>query len=237
MARTMLTTPVGDAYWAKCFEPEEDRFDEDKPRSWSISWCGEQSAKETLELMQQIEEEFARIHGDGAKPSKNAWPLRDQTDKDGKVTGLTEFRFKRNETTKKGNVLPPPAVYDSHKNLWPGGTLIGNGSKVKVAFSVWGWEDKFGKKGVSLSFDALQVLDLVPYQQRDPADAFGVENGYVAETPAEAFTGSVKEKEQPMTPSQRIQRRAAELQRETEDDGMTRAYRRNSNDEFEEVPF
>lgn len=200
----MLTTPVGDAFWAKCFEPEEDRFDEGKPRTWSISWCGDQSAKETVALMQQIEEEFARIHGEGAKPSKNAWPFRDQTDKDGKATGLLEFRFKRNETTKKGNVLPPPAVYDSHKNPWPSGTLIGNGSKVKVAFSVWGWEDKFGKKGVSLSFDALQVLDLVPYQQRDPGDAFGVENGYVAETPANAFTDSVNDNSEALTPSQRL---------------------------------
>jgi hypothetical protein len=213
MARTMLTTPVGDAYWAKCFEPEEDRFDEDKPRSWSISWFGDQNDKATLGLMQQIEEEFARIHGEGAKPSKNAWPFREQTDKDGKATGLLEFRFKKNETTKKGNLLSPPAVYDSHKNPWPDGVLIGNGSKVKVAFSVWGWEDKFGKKGVSLSFEALQVLDLVEYLRKDPGDAFGVENGYVADTPANAFTEDKKEEE--LTPSQRIQRRAAELQNES----------------------
>lgn len=213
MARQMLTTPVGDAYWAKCFEPEEDRFDEDKPRAWSISWCGDQNDKGTVALMQKVEEEFARIHGEGAKPSKNAWPFREQTDKDGKATGLIEFRFKKNETTKKGHTLAAPAVYDSHKNPWPEGVLIGNGSKVKVAFSAWGWEDKFGKKGVSLSFEALQVLDLVPYERKDPGDAFGVENGYVAETPADAFTQEKKE-EEALTPSQRIQRRAAELQNE-----------------------
>lgn len=209
MPRTMLTTPVGEAYWAKCFEPEEDRFDEGKPRTWSISWCADQNAKDTLGLMQQIEEEFARIHGEGAKPSKNAWPFREQTDKEGNQTGLLEFRFKRNETTKKGMVLPAPLVVDSHKNPWPSDTLIGNGSKVKVAFSVWGWEDKFGKKGVSLSFDALQVLDLVPYAHKDPADAFGVENGYVAETPADAFTEKDKAKEEPLTPSQRLKQKAA----------------------------
>jgi hypothetical protein len=212
MARAMLTTPVGDAYWAKCFEPEEDRFDEDKPRSWSISWCGDQSDKATLALMQQIEQEFARIHGESAKPSKNAWPFREQTNKEGLATGLLEFRFKKNETTKKGNLLAAPAVYDSHKNLWPAGVLIGNGSKVKVAFSVWGWEDKFGKKGVSLSFEALQVLDLVEFEREDPANAFGVENGYVAKTPADAFTTPPAEQ---LTPSQRIQKRAAELQSES----------------------
>jgi hypothetical protein len=207
----MLTTPVGDAFWAKCFEPEEDRFDEGKPRCWSISWCGDQTDKETLALMQTIEAEFTRIHGDGAKPSKNAWPFREQNDRDGKPTGLMEFRFKKNETTKKGIVLQAPAVYDSHKNLWPAGELIGNGSKVKVAFTAWGWEDKFGKKGVSLSFEALQVLDLVPYERKAPADAFGVENGYVVDTPADSFTDQVQEKAEALTPSQRIQQRAAQV--------------------------
>ena len=210
----MLTTPVGTAYWAKCFEPEEDRFDEGKPRCWSISWALDQDCQATLALMQTIEEEFARIHGDGAKPSKNAWPFKEQNDKDGNPTGLMEFRFKKNETTKKGMVLQAPAVYDSHKNIWPAGELIGNGSKVKVAFSAWGWEDKFGKKGVSLSFEALQVLDLVAYERSAPADAFGVENGYVVDTPADSFTNSVKEKEEPLTPSQRLQQRAAQVKAE-----------------------
>ena len=207
----MLTTPVGNAYWAKCFEPEEDRFDEGKPRCWSISWALDQDCQATLALMQTIEEEFARIHGDGAKPSKNAWPFKEQNDKDGNPTGLMEFRFKKNETTKKGMVLQAPAVYDSHKNIWPAGELIGNGSKVKVAFSAWGWEDKFGKKGVSLSFEALQVLDLVPYERTAPADAFGVENGYVVETPADSFTNQVQEKAEALTPSQLLQRRAAQV--------------------------
>ena len=106
----MLTTPVGQAYWAKCFEPEEDRFDEGKPRCWSISWAKDQGDKETLALMEKIEEEFVRIHGDGAKPSKNAWPFKEQNDKEGNPSGLMEFRFKKNETTKKGMVLQAPAA-------------------------------------------------------------------------------------------------------------------------------
>lgn len=210
----MLTTPVGQAYWAKCFEPEEDRFDEGKPRCWSISWAKDQSDKDTLALMEKIEEEFVRIHGDGAKPSKNAWPFREQNDKEGNPSGLMEFRFKKNETTKKGMVLQAPAVYDSHKNLWPTGELIGNGSLVKVAFSAWGWEDKFGKKGISLSFEALQVLDLVAYERTAPADVFGVENGYVLNVPAESFTDPVQEKAEALTPSQRIQQRAAQVRAE-----------------------
>lgn len=225
MARQTIVTPAGEAFWAKVFEPEEDRFDDTKPRSWSISWAGKGDSADTIGLMQKIEEEFARLHGEGAKPSKNAWPFRDQVDKEGLATGLMEFRFKKNERTKKGQTLQAPAVFDSKKNPWPEGVLIGNGSICKVAFSCWGWEDKFGKKGISLSLEAVQVLDLVPYEQRDPADAFNEENGYVADTPANAFSGSSDDES--LTPSQRIQRRAAEL----------RANPPALDDDDEEVPF
>ena len=225
MARQTIVTPAGEAFWAKVFEPEEDRFDDTKPRSWSISWAGKGDSPDTIGLMQKIEEEFARLHGEGAKPSKNAWPFRDQVDKEGLATGLMEFRFKKNERTKKGNVLQAPAVFDSRKNPWPDGVLIGNGSLCKVAFSCWGWEDKFGKKGVSLSLEAVQVLDLVPYEQRDPADAFNEENGYVADTPANAFSGGSSE--EPLMPSQRRQRLATPTR--------PPAYEGEGDDE--EVPF
>lgn len=210
----MLTTPVGDAYWAIVFDPREDNFDPEAPRAWSIAWVGSPNDKATMALMQQIEAEFARIHGDGAKPSKNAWPFRDQTDKEGTATGMLEFRFKKKERTKKGQVLQAPTVYDSKKNPWPSDTLIGNGSKVKIAFHVWGWEDKFGKKGVSLSLEAVQVLDLVPYEKLDPGSAFSEENGYVVDTPAAAFAD---DKEEALTPSQRLQRRAAQVRNEAPD--------------------
>jgi len=210
MPRELIVTPVGDAYWAKIFEPEEDRFDEGKPRQWSIEWAGTSAGKETLALVQRIESEFARINGEGAKPSKNAWPFKEGEDSSGNATGLLHFRMRKNETTRKGQKLAAPAVYDSRKNPWPAGVLIGNGSKVKVAFSCWGWEDKFGKKGISLSLEAVQVLDLVEYQHRDPADAFGEENGYVVDTPAAAF-GDASSDDETLSPSERIRLRAQEL--------------------------
>jgi hypothetical protein len=105
MARELMTTPAGLAYWAKVFDPEENRLDPGKPRSWSVSLALKQDSNEAVQLMQQIEEAFFSIHGQGAKPSKNGWPFVDQTDKDDNRTGLVEFRFKKNETTRKGNTL------------------------------------------------------------------------------------------------------------------------------------
>lgn len=208
MVREMITTPAGQAYWAKVFDPEENRLDPSKPRAWSVSLALKQDSNEAVQLMTRIEEAFFSVHGKGAKPSKNAWPFKEQTDKDDNPTGLMEFRFKKNETTKKGNVLTAPAVYDARKGPWPEGTLIGNGSTIKVAFSPWGWEDMTGRKGISLSLEAVQVLDLVPYEGKDPRDAFDEEEGYVADPRAAAF--DEEKPEDTLTPSQRIQRRAAE---------------------------
>ena len=59
--------------------------------------------------------------------------------------------------------------------------------------------------------ERLQVLDLVAYERTAPADAFGVENGYVVETPADSFTNQVQEKAEALTPSQLLQRRAAQV--------------------------
>lgn len=219
MARQLIVTPPGEAWWAKVFEPEEDKFDDGKPPAWSISWCKGANDKDTLQMMQQIEAEFARIHGEGAKASKNAWPFKDQIVKEGEElveSGLVEFRFKKNSVTRKGMQLQRPTVYDSKINPWPEGLLIGNKSLVKVAFTAWGWEDKFGKKGVSLSLEGVQVLDLVPYERINPADAFGEENGYVLDTPANAF--AEEKKEEQLIPSQRIQRRAAEYSNEYDDE-------------------
>lgn len=226
MAREMITTPAGQAYWAKVFEPEENRLDPSKPRAWSVTLALKQDSNEAVQLMQRIEEAFFSINGQGAKQSKNGWPFKEMLDKDDNPTGLVEFRFKKNETTKKGNTLSPPAVYDAKKGPWPEGTLIGNGSIIKVAFSPWGWEDMTGRKGISLSLEAVQVLDLVPYEGKDPRDAFDEEDGYVADTKAAAFPEE-KQDEAALTPSQRIQRRAAEQA----------AWASAQSQEDEEIPF
>ena len=55
--------------------------------------------------------------------------------------------------------------------------LIGNGSKVKVQYHEWETSNQFGDfKG--LDFQAMQVIDLVPYGDRDTdGAAFGIDDG------------------------------------------------------------
>jgi len=84
---------------------------------------------------------------------------------------------------------------------------------VKVAFTAWGWTEKrSGAKGISLTLESLQVLDLVPYERVDAASAFGEEEGYVAETPAAQTPFSAEPEPQSM--AEKIKARAAQVRAE-----------------------
>jgi hypothetical protein len=232
-----LVTPQGEAFWAKVFEPEEDRFDEGKPRQWSISLSLPSGSKAAILLMSDLEYNYGVLHGE-TKPSKHAWPFREELDADGAATGKIEFRFKRNEVTTKGKPVPPPIVCDAKKAPWPSGPdapLIGNGSLVKVAYRVWGWEDKFGKAGISLALEAVQVLKLVAYDRPDPMDSFAEEDGYQASRTADALDAFDDEAPAPAAP------KAAAAPRPRKANAAPVAAARRSpvteDDDDEEVPF
>lgn len=211
MPRQLHVSPLGEAWWAKVLEPA-DGYEEGDPRAWSIELALDPSQPETIAFIEKIEGLFAEVNGAGAKPAKNAWPFAEQVDKDKNPTGKLRFRFKRTETSARGNVMSPPVIVDSKKNVWPADCLIGNGSKVKVAFTAWGWTEKrSGAKGISLTLESVQVIDLVPYERVDAASAFGEEEGYVAETPAAQTPFASEEPAQPMSMSEQLRARAAQV--------------------------
>ena len=212
MARQLHVSPLGDAWWAKVLEPA-DGYEEGDPRAWSIELALDPTEADTIAFIEKLEDLFEELHGAGAKQAKNCWPFADQTDRDGNPTGKLRFRFKRTETSAKGNLMSPPVIVDAKKNRWPEDCLIGNGSKVKVAFTAWGWTEKrSGAKGISLTLESLQVLDLVAYERVDAASAFGEEDGYVAETPA-AQTPFEAEPE-PLSMAEKLKARAAQVRAE-----------------------
>ena len=83
--------------------------------------------------------------------------------------------IKRKVTDKKGNTRPVPKLVDANKQ--PITELIGNGSKVKVQYHEWETSNQYGDfKG--LDFQAMQVIDLVPYGDRESdGEAFGIDDG------------------------------------------------------------
>lgn len=210
MAREVQVSPRGEALWAKVLG-EPVAF-EDNPRAWSVTLVLDPSDPETIAFTEKLEGIFTEFHGPSPKMSRNGWPFGEQTTTDEKgrrvPTGKVEFRFKRKEVTNRGNTKQPPVVVDAKKNRWPEDKLIGNGSKVKVAFSAWPW-DMAGAKGMSLELEMLQVLDLVEYERN--VDPFDEEDGY--EVPPEVETPFQKEGK-PSSFSDQLRARAAEVKAE-----------------------
>ncbi len=84
--------------------------------------------------------------------------------------------LKRKVTNKKGQKNPLPKLLDL--NQQPIDILVGNGSDVKVQYREWEATNSYGTfKG--LDFQAMQVLNLVPYGG-DASDD-GAELGYIEE--------------------------------------------------------
>lgn len=67
-------------------------------------------------------------------------------------------------------------LVDAHKNDISG-TIVGNGSKIKVLAYLMPY-DQGANKGVTLRLKKVQVIDLVEY-----SEDFGEEDGYTASTP------------------------------------------------------
>ena len=127
---------------------------------------------------------------------------------------MLRFRFKRKETSNRGNTLPPPVVVDAKRTPWPADTLIGNGSKGKVAFDPYGWDSPTarGAKGMSLWLNMLQVIELVPYARATPEDTFEEEEGttFATTTP---FAD-----EKPMSESEKLRLKFGNPPSEPDDD-------------------
>ena len=187
MSKTQIVTPVMTLQWAKLFDPEEP-MDEGKSREWSVEGLMDANDPALLDFITRLETEFQTLNGSGAKVDKNGWPFGEQIDKEsGKATGMFRFRFKRKETSNKGNTLPPPVIVCAKRQPWPADTLIGNGSKGRVAFDPYGWDSPTtrGAKGMSLWLNMVQVIELVPYARATPEDTFEEEEGttFAPQTP------------------------------------------------------
>lgn len=180
MAKEIIVSPLGIAEWAKVIEPG-DAYEEGNPPEWTLDLVLDPGkVAGDYDFISQIEQWFADLHGAKARVAERGWPFRDHQNSEKRADGLTTVRFKRNTISKRGNTVPPPVIVDAKKKPWNRELLIGNGSKVKVGFTYYGWERK-GQFGISLDLAAVQVIDLVPYEAPDPTGAFAEEDGYEVE--------------------------------------------------------
>ena len=224
MPRQLIVSPKGEAVWAKVLG--EPVAYEDNPKAWSVSLLLDPEDPETITFVERLEEAFAEFHGKIDKVAANGWPFADETIKDDKgrpmKTGKLKFNFKRKEMLSSGSIKQPPLVHDSKLNIWPQDKLIGNGSKVRIAFSPWSWAGPSGK-GMSLELEQVQVIDLVSYEN-ETENPFKEEDGNAVVAPPAPETPFEAEPACPMPVtvepsgfSAKLRARAAEVRAEAEE--------------------
>lgn len=162
---------------------------------------GEKLAKE----IKKISSEQYKTYGKGTKvvESESCKPYVEiETNEDGEVVKETpdeqgRYLFKTKakafiEDGKPSNKVP---VFDA-QNKAVGEVRIGNGSTVKLAFTLEGYSVA-SKTGVSVKLKAVQILDLVEYGvQSAEAYGFSEEEGFSAEESEETENNTTEENDE-----------------------------------------
>jgi hypothetical protein len=174
--RERKISPAGEAKWAHIQTPKQGYDDGNGPKgepkymidivfdptdpAWS-AWMAELKAK-ILALPPQIN----RATGE-AIPRQAL--LKRELDSSDHPTGRLYFTAKTSAKFK-------PGLFDARREPFPDGTLVGNGSTVKIAYTENEYT-AFGG-GINLYLEAVQVLRLVEFGGRSAADyGFAAEDG------------------------------------------------------------
>ena len=185
MAKNILVLE-GTALWAKVFEPDT-KFNPLGDFSINLQMPLADAAVMSEQLESIVQAKFNEAIKQDPR-LKNSLTTQDVCqpvyDRDtGDDTGNVEFKFKLKAKVQKRDGTyyeQQPAVLDSKKVPISKDTLIGNGSKVKVAFEPIPYVMSSTKKvGVSLRMKAVQVIDLVEYGN-SATSVFDEEDGFVA---------------------------------------------------------
>jgi len=124
--------------------------------SGKCKWASVQSPETTFEPQYCIDV----IVSDTQKAKLEAAGLKVKKDKDGDNT----VKIRRKVNSKEGKVHDAPEVVDQDGTAFT--KLIGNGSLVKVSFSIYDWE-AFGSAGKNAWLNKVVVLEHVAYEGGD----------------------------------------------------------------------
>lgn len=171
---TTMTTPKGEALYAYLTKPE---VYEGKEMGYSIQMKFSEEDTQKMKEAIQSELEAAKASPDFKGKKWSAEPFLGYKEKDDgdvifKFKMGTEYKMKTGEVKKR--VVP---VFDSNGHVVKDAE-IGNGSIVRVNFSMIPFNMNPRMNGISMRLNAVQIVTLVPYGQRSAEQyGFGNEEG------------------------------------------------------------
>lgn len=183
----LLKTPLAEVRWCKLLgDARANKFDPSKRPEWSVEMVLDNDNKTHMQWVEEMEGQYDTIHGQ-ARKHQHWLPIKPDKEEPRKKTVV---RFKVPQFVfKDGRVSEGPTLFDSNKNPWPADKEIGNGSKLIIAFDIYGWS---GNTGAGMTFQPrmAQVVDYLPYEggKKTGVEAFDVvPGGYVEENPDMPF--------------------------------------------------
>ena len=179
MSAEKLVSPKAKCKWVHVKRPHPE-YD-----NYQINLLLPVKSKEAKDLMGKIDGWIANeVKSSGAKASEHI-PYKEDGDD-------ILFKFKQKPTIKgKNGEVRDVKIMVVDSQMKPCNVDIGWGSTVKVSYSPVPYTVN-GKSGVTMYFNAVQVIDLVEYEYE--TSAFGKEEGFVAEEPADnPFVSSTEE--------------------------------------------
>ena len=171
LSNELHNTPSGKVEWAKILQPD---YKYDKDGMYSIDHYLESGpAQEIIKIIRTVALKKADLEGAHAYAPP---PFTEN-----KETGIYCFKYKQSAIGRphKGEPFEIKVdVFDAKMNHWPKDVLIGNGSIVKVCFSLYPWNVVArGGVGVTLRLKAVQIIDHVPYEAEERTFGFEEEEG------------------------------------------------------------
>lgn len=166
-----FVTPIGEARWAWLNKPKtfKDENGNEKAPKYQIEVYFDPTNPEWKEwatgIRAMADAVPATIDKNTGNPMPKQYPIKWELDEHDQKTGKLYAIFRTGDQYR-------PKVFDADVAPLGENVLVGNGSKVRVnyvpnAFKAFGG-------GVNLYLNAVQVLDLVPYESRSGA-SFGFE--------------------------------------------------------------
>lgn len=166
-------TLTGTCYWAHVNKPETYQG---KPLGYSIlvKLEDEKKTEAFKEHLMSIWKDA--LNNEFKDKKKNVTPnlcLKETPNNEEAFKAKTSHEYKDKVT---GEVIPKTLpIFDMYGEVFPKGTLIGNGSKVRINVTPSPYYVSSNVCGIKLFLNAVQVLDLVEYQASKDASSYGFE--------------------------------------------------------------
>ena len=174
MASELLRTPIVEVRWCQLLgNARDNKFDPTKNPTWEIEIILENDNPLHVAWCEYIEAQYEELHP-GEKKHTHWLPIKPDKEKP-KERQMCRFKLPQ-FTYKDGNKSEGPVVYDDKGGYWPADKQIGNYSKMRIGFDIYGWKAPTGA-GMTLQPKGAQVGEWLAPAITKPTSAadFGFE--------------------------------------------------------------